>query len=87
MQINLLEYLENKIGDTSWHGETNHDNVSADNMMMLDSILTDLEDVRENLLSRLYEHEEYKKGNASAEYLHKLAMSVLEGHGEKLEEK
>ncbi len=87
MKVDLLEYLENKIGDTSWYGETYHDNKSASNMMILDSILTDIEDLKENLLSRLYEHEDYRQGNASAEHLHKLAMNILEKHGKKLEEK
>ena len=82
MKIDLLEYLENKIGDTSWHGETNHDNVSAENMGTLDRVLTDLENIRENLLSKLYEHENYRVGNASAEHLHFIAMKILRKHGE-----
>ena len=87
MKIDLLEYLENKIGDTSWYGETNHDSESAQNMLILDSILTDIEDIRDNLLSKLYEHQNYREGNASAEHLHRLAMRILEKHEEKLEEK
>ena len=87
MKIDLLEYLENKIGDTSWYGETYHDDKSADNMIILDNILTDIEDIRDNLLSKLYEHQNYREGNASAEHLHRLAMRILEKHGERLEEK
>ena len=87
MKIDLLEYLGNKIGDTSWYGETNHDNISARNMETLDNVLTEIEYIRDYLLTRLYEHENYRKGNASAEHLHKLAMNILEKHGEKLEEK
>lgn len=82
MKIDLLEYFENKIGDTSWYGETYYDDRSADNMMILDNILTDIEDIRDHLLSKLYEHEDYRKGNASAEHLHRLAMNILEKHGE-----
>ena len=87
MKIDLLEYLGNKIGDTSWYGETNHDNISARNMETLDKILTEIEYIRAYLLTKLYDHEDYRKGNASAEHLHRLAMSILEKHGEKLEEK
>ena len=50
--------------------------------MILDNILTDIEDIRDHLLFKLYEHEDYRKGNASAEHLHRLAMNILEKHGE-----
>ncbi len=86
MKIDLLEYLGNKIGDTSWYGETNHDNISARNMEVLDSVLNDIEYIRDYLLTRLYEHKDYRQGNASAEHLHKLAMSILEKHGEEVGE-
>ena len=80
MKIDLLDYLENKIDDTSWYGEINHDDISAKNMEILDDVLTEIEDIRENLLSRLYEHENYREGNASAEHLHKIAMNIIEKH-------
>ena len=86
MKIDLLEYLGNKIGDTAWHGETCRDNISARNMETLDSVLTDIEYIRDYLLTRLCEHKDYRQGNASAEHLHKLAMNILEKHGEKVGE-
>ncbi len=87
MKIDLLEYIGYLIGDTSWYGETNHDDISARNLKTLDNVLSEIEYIRDYLLTRLYEHRNYRQGNASAEHLHRLAMSILERHGEKLEEK
>ena len=80
MIIDIREYLLNYIGSTSWRGETRHDDISSSNLDKLDEILTELEDLREILLSELLDHKIYRKGNASAEYLHKKAKKIMKKH-------
>ncbi len=80
MNIDIKEYLINLIGDTSWYGESQHDDISSQNLDKLDSILYEIEDLREILLSRLKDHILYRKGNASSEHLHKKAKSIMEKH-------
>lgn len=80
ININLLEYLSNEIGSTSWCGDTLLDDVVSNNLDKLDKYLTELEDIREVLLQRLYEHKGYNKENASAEYLHKKAGQIIQKH-------
>ena len=80
MNIDIREYLLNYIGSTSWQGETRHDNISSSNLDKLDEVLTELEDLREILLFELLEHKIYRKGNASAEHLHKKAKKIMEKH-------
>lgn len=76
----IEEYLDLKIGSTSWAGETNHDNESLDNLSKVDDCLSEIENIRELLLSRLDDHINYRKGNASAESLHKYAKRIRERH-------
>lgn len=80
MSIDIEEYLMNYIGDISWYGETNHDNKSYDNMAKADNVLYLLEGIRENIMNKLFEHNDYRYGNASAEMLHKKAYQVLKSH-------
>ena len=72
----MLDY----IGSTSWQGETRHDDISSDNLEKLDKILTEIETLREILIEQLTEHRIYRKGNASAEHLHKKAKKIMEKH-------
>ena len=80
MIIDIREHLLNYIGSTSWQGETNHDNISSDNFDKLDEVLTEIEKLRETLLEQLTEHVIYRKGNASAEHLHKKAKRIMRKH-------
>lgn len=80
MKIDIEEYLMNYIGDISWYGETNHDNESYGNMTKADNVLYLLEGIRENIMDKLFEHNDYRYGNASAEMLHKKAYQVLKSH-------
>lgn len=80
ININLLEYLSSEIGNTSWCGDSLFDDVASNNLEKLDNYLTELEDIREVLLQRLYEHKNYNKGNASAEMLHKKAGQIIQRH-------
>ena len=80
ININLLEYLSSQIGNTTWCGDTLFDDIASDNLDKLDNYLKELEDIREVLLQRLYEHKSYNKGNASAEELHKKAGKIIKKH-------
>lgn len=77
MQIDIKEFLLNYIGDTSWAGETNHDNESLLNMNKADGVIASLEAIISTIISDLDDHKEYRKGNASAEMLHDKAGSIL----------
>lgn len=78
IDIDLVDYIEYKIGSISWAGETNHDNESLDNMTILDSHLSALEDLYIQLLHKLVDHKIYREGNHSAELLHGKAKKILE---------
>lgn len=80
MIIDIKKYLLDYIGSTSWQGETIHDNISSDNLDKLDKILTEIETLREILIEQLTDHRIYRKGNASAEYLHKKAKRIMKKH-------
>lgn len=80
MIINIRTYLLDYIGNTSWHGESNYDDISSRNLDKLDDALNEIEDLREELLCKLAEHVTYRKGNASAEHLHKKAKSIMKKH-------
>ena len=80
MNIDIKEYLLDYIGSTSWQGETRHDDISSDNLDKLDKILTEIETLREILIEQLTDHRIYRKGNASAEHLHKKAKRIMEKH-------
>lgn len=80
ININLLEYLSNEIGNTSWCGDSLFDDVASNNLDKLDNYLTELEDIREVLLQRLYEHKQYNKGNASAKELHNKSGKIIQKH-------
>lgn len=78
--IDICKYLLNEIGDTSWWGESYHDDKSSDNLDKLDLLLFEVEDFREHLLNKLENHITYNKGNASAEHLHKKAKAIRGKH-------
>lgn len=78
MNIDLKEWIEYKVGDVSWYGESNHDNQSFDNMSVLEEYLLQLEDIYIRLLYELTDHKIYREGNASAIYLHRKAKEILE---------
>ena len=80
MKIDLLDYILKDIGDTDWWGEANHDNKSSENLSKLDTYLTELENIREELLQKLYNHIHYRKGNGRAESLHYKAKSIDKKH-------
>lgn len=80
MIIDIRQYLLNYIGSTSWQGETRHDGIASNNLDKLDDILTEIEELREILIEQLTEHIIYRKGNASAEHLHKKAKRIMEKH-------
>lgn len=80
MNIDIKEYLKKYIGHTDWYGETEYDNESCYNLDKLDKILTEIEDLREVLLLKLFEHKTYHKGNKSAELLHKQAKDIMSKH-------
>lgn len=80
MNINIKDYLVEKIGHTDWYGESNHDNKSYNNLDKLDSLLYEIEDLREELIGLLNEHINYRKGNASATSLHKKAKAIRGKH-------
>lgn len=78
--IDIKEYLLNKIGHTDWYGETNHDDTSSNNLDKLDNLLYEVEEFREELISRLNEHIIYRPGNASSNHLHKKAKAIRQKH-------
>lgn len=78
MKIDLEDYIKYKVDSISWAGETNHDNKSLDNMTILDSYLSALEDLYIQLLRELVDHKAYREGNHSAELLHEKAKKILE---------
>lgn len=80
MKIDIAEYILNDIGDTSWYGETYHDNESLDNLDKLNNYLYEIEELREELKSKLTDHITYRKGNASAEALHSKAKDIMRRH-------
>ena len=80
MIIDVKEYLLNKIGHTSWYGESNHDSLSSANLAKVDSLLYEVEQLREELISLLNEHIVYNKGNGSSEQLHKQAKTIRAKH-------
>lgn len=80
MNIDLNEYIELKIGNTSWAGESNHDNTSADNMSTLEGYLSQLENMYINCIYKLTDHKDYREGNASATHLHRKAKQILDKH-------
>jgi len=80
MNINIKEYLLNKIGHTSWYGESNHDSKSLINLDKVDKALYEIEELREELISLLNEHIMYNKANGSSTQLHKQAKAIREKH-------
>lgn len=76
MIINIEKYLLDYIGDVSWYGETNHDNKSNENMDTAYRVLYDLEGITQSIIEKLSEHKNYRKGNGSAEMLHKRAKEI-----------
>ncbi len=79
-EINLDKYLDLLIGDTSWHGETNHDRRARENLGTVDRVLTDLEHMYVDTMLRIREHHNWEHGNASAEQLHKEAEEIFGRH-------
>ena len=78
--IDIKEYLLQQLGHTDWYGESNHDDKSLSNMERLDLLLTDVEEFRDELISRLEEHISYRHGNYSAEKLHNKAKAIRSRH-------
>lgn len=76
MIINIEDYLLDYIGDVSWYGETNHDNKSSENMNNAREVLYELEQIMYHITEELSKHKNYRKGNASAEMLHKQAKEI-----------
>lgn len=70
----VLEALKRITPDTSWHGETNHDNKSVINIHLLEEMLTYLLD---ELLKNSYVLEGYK-GNWSLEQIAKAKQKALQ---------
>ena len=62
MKIDLLDYILKDIGDTDWWGETNHDHKSSENLSKLDTYLTELENIREELEERVSDFEKLGLG-------------------------
>lgn len=80
MIIDIRTYLLDYIGTTNWYGESRQDDISSINLDKVDEILTELEELREVLKDKLTDHIVYRKGNASAEHLHKKAKGIMEKH-------
>lgn len=80
MKIDIKEYLMNYIGHTDWYGESNYDNESCYNLSKLDKVLTEIENLREELLLKLTKHINFRKGNYSSEQLHKQAKEIMSRH-------
>lgn len=80
MVIDIKEYLLNYVGHTDWWGESNYDDVSSYNLNKLDEILTEIEELREELKSKLTDHIVYRKENASSKHLHDKAKMIMERH-------
>ena len=81
MKIDIRDYIINDIGNTSWWGETNHDNNSLDNMNKIDRYLTFIENLREELLELLYEHNDNSNlHNYSKLELKKKAKAIRQKH-------
>lgn len=80
MNIDIKDYLIKYIEHADWYGETEYDNESCYNLSKLDKVLTEIEDLRENLLLKLEKHKNYRKGNKSAELLHKQAKDIMSRH-------
>lgn len=76
MIINIEDYLLDYIGDVSWYGETNHDDKSSVNMDKAREVLYELEQITYHIIGELTEHKNYRKGNTSAEMLHKRAKEI-----------
>lgn len=81
MTIDIEEYILNEIGHTNWHGETNYDNKSYENLQKLDKYLYELEDIRNTLISLLVEHNNNSnKGNFSKNMLRQKAKNIMKEH-------
>lgn len=80
MNINLEEFILKDIGHTDWYGESNYDRKSSENLDKLDYYLCALEEIREGLILELNNHINYRKGNASAESLHRKAKEIRRKH-------
>lgn len=81
MTIDIKEYILNEIGHTNWHGETNYDNESYENLQKLDNYLYELEDIRSSLLNLLTEHNDNSnKGNFSKDMLKQKAKNIMKRH-------
>lgn len=80
MNIDLEEFILKDIGHTDWYGETNYDNESLKNLDKIDYYLSRLENIREKLILELEHHINYRKGNASAEALHRKAKKIMGKH-------
>ena len=80
MIIDIKELLLNYVGETSWWGESNHDSKSLENLDKLEQLLSETEEFREQIISKLNEHIVYNKHNGSANDLHNKAMTIREKH-------
>lgn len=80
MNIDIKEYLKKYIGHTDWYGESEYDNESCYNLSKLDKVLTEIEDLREELLLKLEKHRNYRKDNQSAKLLHEQAKGIMSRH-------
>lgn len=80
MIIDIRTYLLDYIGHTDWYGENEYDNESCYNLLKLDKVLTEIEDLREQLLLKLEKHKNFRKGNKSAESLHRQAKEIMKKH-------
>ena len=80
--IDVLDMILAYIGKTHWHGDSYEDDVSSANLKTLELVLENVNIIREYLIDRLEEHKYYRKGNASAESLHKQAKKIIENHTE-----
>jgi ubiquitin C-terminal hydrolase len=80
MTLDIKELLLNYAGDTSWWGESNHDEISSKNLDKLELLLSETEEFREQIISKLNEHITYNKNNGSSKGLHDKAKRIREKH-------
>lgn len=80
MLIDIKEYILNSVGDTTYHGNTELDEKSLFNLTSVDLYLTYVEQLRQELLDKLYEHRKYNKDDLSSLVLHESAKRIAKRH-------
>ncbi|GAP05066.1 hypothetical protein [Fructobacillus tropaeoli] len=75
------DLLKRMVGDVSFHGETNHDNDSFDNLEVLNSFIGELVDISFDVLRQTNGRNE-----SSAKNLNDKVINILRGNKESIDE-